>query len=86
MTKDGPADLSARMGDACGASKGQLWPDILSKVVIDLCAKQEVITNTEVVAELRKIAEDERADRLVRDGAGEALKRLMGKPAAVRSD
>jgi hypothetical protein len=85
MKKDGPADLSASMANARDTSGGDLWANVLSKVVIDLCARQEVITNNEVFAELRKIAEDKDADQLMRDGASEALKQLSGKPEAIKS-
>ena len=82
MKADVPTDLSARMANALEGS-GALWSNVLSNVVIDLCGKQEVITNTQVFAELRRLADDEGANRLVRDGAAEALKRLSGKPKAV---
>lgn len=87
MNDNEPNEHVARLAAVEDApTDASCWSNVLSDVVIRLCAKREVITNTEVIAQLREIAEDEGADRLVRDGAGEALKRLMGKPAAVRSD
>ncbi|MGF9694683.1 hypothetical protein AAIH46_17825 [Rhizobium sp. 0TCS1.26] len=85
MKKDEPADLPARIKNAQDTSRGALWPTVLSNVVVDLKAKQEVVTNTEVAAELRRIAEDEGADRLMRDGAAEALQQLSGKLEPVKS-